>query len=364
MAERELDATLYGATGYTGRLIAHELDAQEATFAIAGRTEEKLVALADELESDPEVVVASVDQPEDLRALAERGEVMISAAGPFEKLGPPVVEAALATGTHFVDITGEQGYLRWAADQHQRAQDAEVAVVNAMGFDVVPSDTAAALAAAPLDEVTRLDIGIAPKAQLSAGTRRTMAATTGDWWFYEDGTYRHAPAGRFLRKFTFPDPIGTSSCIFVPWGDVATAHRSTGASVVRTFFRVPEKKARTMHLTWPITSLISKLPFLPQLMAARAPEPGVGPSAEERAKARFTILAEATSPQGERVQALVTGNDPYGLTGAAAARGALALARGEVEARGVLTPTQAFGTDRLVKMLSDFDLEGRLLDQR
>ena len=355
MDARDLEVVLYGATGYTGRLIAHELDQRGATFAIAGRNPSKLEALSRELDRAPETVVASVDDPGALRAMAGRASCVLSAAGPFKDLGPPVVEAALSSGAEFVDITGEQGFLRWAWGQHQGFTRAGRTMVNAAGFDVVPSDVAAAAACRGLDQVVRLDLGIATSSGLSSGTQRTMAASTGDWWYWDDGRFKGAPAGRFVRKFDYPG-LGESTSVFVPWGDVVTAPRSTGARVVRTFFRVKPEKARRAHLAWPITHLISKVPWVSQWLEDRAPGSGKGPSAEERERAKFTIVAEAHTPGGAIQRAVVEGRDPYGLTASASAQVALALANAEVDQVGVLTPSQLFPAEGWVKRLAAFDL--------
>lgn len=362
MAERELDVVLYGATGYTGRLIARELAGQDAQVGLAGRSRGKLEALAGELEGAQEVIVASVDDQQALEAMAGRAEVVVSAAGPFKRLGPPVLDASLSAGSAFVDITGEQAFLRAAQRREPQAREAGVPVVDAMGFDVVPSDLAAYHAAQGLDKVVRLDLAIESRARLSGGTKRSMAASLGDGWYYEHGRFRRAPPGRFVRDFPDLHDDGTLTGVFIPWGDCVTAPRTTDARVVRTFFLLPADRARKMNLMWPLTDLVSRIPLVDRLAERRAPGSNHGPSEEERGQATFRILAEATGPEGRVQRALVSGRDPYGLTGASAAQGALAIARGEVEAAGVLTPTQAFGPDWAPEALETFDLEVEVLD--
>jgi saccharopine dehydrogenase (NAD+, L-lysine-forming) len=358
MPDRDLDVVLYGATGYTGRLVARDLADQGADFAVAGRSRERLEGLADELDADPAVIVASVDDEDALEAMAERARTVASAAGPFKHLGPPVFDAALGAGAHVVDTTGEQGYLRWAHDQHERAREAGVAVVNATGFDVVPSDLAARTAADAIGDPDQVDLALATNSRLSGGTQRTMAATTGDWWIYQEGAFRSAVPGRHLRSFAFEDTERTG--VFIPWGDVATAPRSTGADTVRTFFVLPESQARKYHWSWPLQWVVAKVPGLEKLLEARAPDDRDGPSEGGRAESWFTILAEAKRGD-ETVRAVVEGTDPYGLTGAATSRTALALADGDVEP-GVHTPTQALGTERIPKLVPDFVEPARVLD--
>lgn len=353
MPDRELDVVLYGATGYTGRLIAQELAEQEAEFAIAGRSPGKLDDLADELDAEPTVIEASIDDAEALESMASRAPVVASAAGPFEDLGPPVIEACLSEGTDFLDITGEQTFLRWAANQDARVERAGQTVVNAMGFDVVPSDMAAVLASEGMDQVEELELFIASNSKRSSGTLRTMARAAGKGWRYEDGEFKRTPPGRFAKTVEFPVDPGEVECLFIPWGDVATAPRSTGARNVRTFFMGSEDTVERMNRFWPVTMAASYVPFLGTLLEKRAPEPGYGPDAERREETWFTIMGVARDRDGNEQTSVVTGGDPYDLTAAAAARGSLAMARGEVDETGVLTPTQAFGAQRLEKMLPD-----------
>lgn len=363
MTQRDLDVVLYGATGYTGRLVAQDLDEQHTEFGIAGRSRERLEDVADDLESEPEIIEASVDDAEALGSMAERATTVASAAGPFTRLGPPVLRAALDAGAHFVDTTGEQGYMRWCYEnQHERAREAGLTVVNACGFDVVPSDLSACLAADALEDPVSVDIALATNSRLSDGTKRTMAATAGDWWEYKDGDFSNAVPGRYLRSFQYPDRDEPSTGVFLPWGDCATAPRSTGADNVRTFFVLPRKVARRYNLLWPVQAVMTKIPGIERFLEARAPDGKGGPSEEDRERSWFKILAEAEGAGGETARALVTGKDPYGITGAATSRMALALAGGEGETPGVLTPTQAFGPQRVQKMLPDFELEGRVLD--
>lgn len=360
MARRDFDVVLYGATGYTGQLIAEALDDEGASFAVAGRDPARLTALSSRLPSKPETIAVGIDDAPGLREMAGRARAVCSAAGPFARLGPPVVRGALAAGTSFVDITGEQAFLRWCQEHDQAVREAGVALINATGFDVVPSDLASVLACEGLPEVASLELCIATNARMSQGTRRSGVENAHRGAWYDDGTFRVGPAGRFVRSFELPEPLGERTAVFIPWGDCVTAPRSTGAKRVRTFFMASPEKARSLHLSWPLMYGAAQVPFVRERLARKVASGG-NQSAEERANARFTILAEATAPDGEIQRAVVEGCDPYGLTGVSAAKASLALARGEVEGIGVMTPSQALDIEAFAKGLGAFEVGWRRL---
>src|SRR5690348_1634802 len=103
---------VYGATGYTGRLVAHELRRRGLTAILAGRNADKLDALVTEVGADWPTRVAAVDDPAALRAAFAGADAVINCAGPFTFFGAPVIEAAIDAGAHYCDTTGEQPYMQ------------------------------------------------------------------------------------------------------------------------------------------------------------------------------------------------------------------------------------------------------------
>src|SRR5262249_3398056 len=150
---------LYGATGYTGRLILAELLASGVRPILCGRDEGRLAALA--APHGLRYRVASLDDPGTLvTALADVGAVLHS-AGPFSTTARPMVDACLHAGVHYLDITGEVLVLEEIAGRHGDAARRGVMLMPAVGFDVVPSDCLAAHLARRLPHARRLAIGIA-----------------------------------------------------------------------------------------------------------------------------------------------------------------------------------------------------------
>src|SRR5919197_6288493 len=103
---------IYGATGYTGRLVAAELRRRGARAVLAGRNQAKLEIVAEDLGGDVETRPARLDDAPALRRLLEPCAAVIACAGPFRLHGEPVLAAAVEAGTHYLDTTGEQRFMR------------------------------------------------------------------------------------------------------------------------------------------------------------------------------------------------------------------------------------------------------------
>jgi short subunit dehydrogenase-like uncharacterized protein len=153
MAERDLSVVVFGASGVTGRSVAAYLAERAgevgATWGVAGRDTAKLERVLGELGvSAPETLVADIGNPASLAAMASRTKVVLDLVGPYTLYGEPVIEACVATGAHYVDLTGEIPFARRMVDAyHERAEAAGVKVVEVCGFEALPPDIAVALAA-------------------------------------------------------------------------------------------------------------------------------------------------------------------------------------------------------------------------
>jgi short subunit dehydrogenase-like uncharacterized protein len=136
---RTYDLVLFGATGFTGRLVADHLarSADRPKWAIAGRNREKLEALGFSVP----VLIADAHDRKALDAIASDTRVVCSTAGPYAKYGSDLVAACADAGTHYCDLTGELQWLRRMIDaHHERARATGARIVNSCGFDSIPSD--------------------------------------------------------------------------------------------------------------------------------------------------------------------------------------------------------------------------------
>ena len=200
---------VYGATGYTGRLVARELQRRDLDFMLCGRDASKLRALAGEL-GDPDVRAAGVNDRDALRHAFGDCAAVINCAGPFTLHGEPVVRAAVETGTHYVDTAGEQPFIKLVSDRFdEAARAAEVAVVPALGFDYAPGDLICRVAAGDHEPALTLDLAYAVSGfGATRGTLRSaLEAIGGDDVVWEDGAWHPAGAGPLRARVVFPEPI-------------------------------------------------------------------------------------------------------------------------------------------------------------
>ena len=141
---RDYDIIVYGATGFTGRLVAEYLGQQGVTrWAMAGRSRTKLEEVRDLIgaPADTPLIVADADDPASLKAMAESTEVVLTTVGPYQLYGEPLIAACVAAGTAYVDLCGEPAWMRHMIDAHHAAAQASGArIVFSCGFDSIPFD--------------------------------------------------------------------------------------------------------------------------------------------------------------------------------------------------------------------------------
>ena len=291
-------------------------------------------------EPGEEVRVAEASDEAALRDAFAGAFVVASLAGPFLELGLAPVRAAVATGAHYLDSSGEQ---EWVRRLHSEL-DPETAVLPAFGFDYVPGDLAARLAAEQV-EGTLDEIVVAYSVRgvgTSRGTRRTIGHVLGQRQVaWEDKRLVRSRFGATTRTIRFP--FGERAV--VEWGgaEPLTVPRHSDVRNVRSYIRAPAFAARAGafgRLAAPVVRLGSRL----------GPD---GPSESSRRKSRFAVVAEARGPGGEG-RAVLVGADPYGLTARLIVCGAQALMTGKVRVAGVLAPAEALDARTLAGRLDQF----------
>ena len=359
---------VYGATGYTGRLVAAELRRRGLTATLCGRSHDRLEGVVHGLDADWPVRAAAIDDAQGLRRALLGASVVINCAGPFTYYGAPVIEAALDVGAHYCDTTGEQPYMhavyRWL-DEPARAHGR--AVVPGVGFDYVPGDLACALAAAGLEPLSSLDVAYAVSG--FGATRGTMHSALemlrGGDLEYVDGSLRSAGRAPTSETVRFPPPLGEQLVARYPAGEVVMAPRHVDTRAVRAWITArsfaphprltPVVPGATAFVLGPL--LRTPLRDLCDAVIDRLPE---GPDEDARRASSFTIVADAHGRDGGSARAVVEGRDVYGITAVIAVEIARRMAADEFTATGALAPAQAVDPEDFLGFLGEHGVSHRV----
>ena len=360
--------TLFGSTGFTGRLIASYIathaEREGVTWAIAGRSEAALRDLRDSLPGvKPEIVIADIRDKESLRAMTASTKVLLNAVGPFALYGPDVVASCVDTGTHYLDITGEPEFLNACYVRHHEAAEAKgITLVNACGFDSIPADFATWLAVKELPEEVPKSVRcyVSTNATFSGGTLTTVIHSVNNKRLgkrHDVVRYpKHPESPKIDRGVQFSKLFGKWA-LPMPVADIHIVRRSAmrmpevygGAFSYAQFFL-----ARS---TWSMVTLVSRVMMLFAMIRFEAGRkrlfetyrPGTGPSDEKRARSTFSVSAVAETVDGRSTRVDISGGDPgYDETSKMVAESAfclLAKHRAGSLKHGVLTPVEAFGEE-------------------
>jgi short subunit dehydrogenase-like uncharacterized protein len=338
-----VDFMIYGAYGYTGRLIAREALARGHRPLLAGRDRSRLEALASELEL-PCVCVSLQDRPALLRALQGVAAVC-HAAGPFVHTSEALVDACLEARVSYFDITGELPVFAAIFRRNAEAEARGVTLLPGVGFDVVPSDCLARFVAERTPGARELELALAVLGRPSAGTAQSSfeGVLRGNF-VRRDGELQRIGFGQGMKEVQFSDRRRT--VLPIPWGDLETAFRSTGIPNITTSLAIPRRVARGLPFAAPLVPGLLKLLARPwprrqllSLLASRV----LGPDERERGEGRAYLWARAATRDGHATEAWLETRDGYAFTAESALLALEAWAR--TRPAGALTPALAFGAD-------------------
>lgn len=331
---------IYGANGYTGRLTAEEAVRRGLKPVLAGRKEDALAALANELAL--EYRVFPLDDPELLRAGLADMRLVLHCAGPFSATSSPMVEACLSEGVHYLDITGEISVFQAAHEKDQEARRADVVLMPGAGFDVVPSDCLAASLVEALPAATSLQLAFEAGGGPSPGTAKTSVEALGSGGrVRRDGQLISVPLGWKTR--TIPFAHAERLGVTIPWGDVYTAFVSTGVPDIEVYISVkPSSVANLRRLKW-IKPFLGWGP-VQSFLKSRIERSVKGPTDERREQSQSQLWGEVSSADGRTVSATMTAPNGYSLTVSASLGVVEYLLENDVEG-GYYTPSLLMGAD-------------------
>lgn len=385
MTNRELDVVVFGATGFTGRLVAEYIARSPAKprWAIAGRNRQKLEALG----LGVPVIVADAQDPVALAALAQRTKVVCTTAGPYAKYGSELVAACAEHGTHYCDLTGEVPWMRRMIDaHHERAKGSGARIVHTCGFDSIPSDLGTwALQqemlkafGMPADCVTGLfgpmrggasggtvasGFNIANEAAKDRGVRQLLANPHGldpdpDAWHPPEHDRHGIGWDSRLRVFTAPFFMAGVNTRVVRRAH-ALAGRPWGEDFTYCELLSLPGSPRGLAMATAVMAGMGAFALtlasarLRELVGKRLPKPGEGPSEAARNRGRWK--AHFVGTVNEHMLVYVAADDHgdpgYASTAKMLGESALCLALDPLTSEGgVLTPSVAMGhflVDRL-----------------
>lgn len=331
---------IYGATGYTGRLIAERLRHSRCDTVAAGRTPHRVQALAAELGIAGRVI--AIDDAEALDRTLEHINVLINAASPFALTAPALIESCLRTKTHYLDITGELPVFRNAFGYDEAARKRGIMIMPGAGLGVVASDCLAMHVAALLPNAKYLRIALLRPDSFSRGTfRSALGLANSRVIIRRNGRLISLPVGRLQRAFDFGD--GEKESVAVSWADVFTAYHSTGIRNIEAYFEADFASRTLYQLSAGIADAVRLAPIQRWLDVAASVWPE-GPSAQRRQSERCIIVAEAEDSWRQRRCVRLETPDGYSFTAETATAIAQRVMGGDF-LPGFQTPARVYGAD-------------------
>ncbi|HEX8433868.1 saccharopine dehydrogenase family protein [Archangium sp.] len=331
---------IYGATGYTGRLLARAAKERGLRPILCGRDEPRLAALASDLAL--EYRVARLERDADLDEALRGIQVVLHAAGPFSSTFAPMVDACLRAGAHYLDLSGEVAAIEGVFQRDAAARQRGVMLMPGVGFDVVPSDCLALHLSRRMRGARRLVLGISGLEVISRGSFRTLAEGAGQSIHVRRGGRLLGVApGSLHREFDFG--AGPRPSLAMSWGDVGSAYYSTGIPDIEVYCEaIPALRMMVEANRWfgGLLATDAGRGWL-ELQARALPD---GPTDAQRAGRQAVIVAEVEDGAGRRARARMRTPEAYGFsctTGLSIVERVLA---GDLEV-GAQTPARVYGPD-------------------
>lgn len=337
---------LYGANGYTGKLIAQLASVYQLVPVLAGRNEQSIQSLAAELKLEYEVV--DLNNHHQLVSCIRKFSVVLHAAGPFKFTAEKMLKACIEAHTHYLDITGEITVFEMAKRFNDMAIQSNIMVMPGVGFDVVPTDCIAKFLHDQMPNATHLKLAFATiGGRLSHGTATTMAEGMGEGGAVrENGKIIKKPLGH--KGFWVNFGLKKLFVMSIPWGDISTAYTTTGIPNIETYTMASPKTFSL--LKWQgLYNWILRTPFVRNRYKNKINLKPAGPDDAARAKAKCMVWGEVNNVNGDQKTARLTGPEGYTLT----ANSSLIITKKVLEGNfkiGYQTPAGCYGANLVLEI--------------
>ena len=333
-------ALLYGATGYTGQLVARRLAQEGVDVVLAGRDRDGVRRVAEPLGlAWASFDLSDADQVE--RALAEV-DVVLHAAGPFERTAAPMLGACIRTGVHYLDLSGEWPVFVDAMACDAAARAASIMVMPGVGLTIVATDCLLALAKQARPDAVMLRLGISRPQVITRGTVISAATLLSpNVVIRRNDQLMTVPAGSLSHAFDFGD--GLREATAMSWADVATGGFTTGVGDIVVYSELGWSQRVSYRASGIAMAITGARPWrsLGGALAAAWPE---GPTEESRRRAGFVMVAEAVDPWRRVSRVRMRTADGYTVSELTATAAVQRVLAGDWSP-GFQTPARVFGSD-------------------
>jgi short subunit dehydrogenase-like uncharacterized protein len=331
---------IYGAYGYTGRLVVERAVQQGMRPILAGRDEERTRTLAERYGLAWRVF--GLSDPQELDSGVRDVAVVMHCAGPFSQTSEPMIAACLRNRVSYLDITGERSVFEWVQQQDARATDAGVVVCAGVGLDVVPTDCLAAMLHRELPDALELELALAGFGSVSRGTLKTILEGIPLGGFVRiDGHLAPVPFAWRKRDFNFPH--GRQSTVTMPLGDSVTAWQTTGIPNIRTWVALPGMAAAGLK----VVEKLRRAPGVRSVLAlaSRVVERTLdGPDERARETGWVDVAGEVRNARGRVISGTLTCPEGYRFTALSCVAAVQRVLDGAC-LQGGISPALAFGAD-------------------
>lgn len=300
---------IYGANGYSGKLIAEQAVKQGFSPIIAGRNKTSIESIAGQLNCESRIFDLTDNS---ITKHLEDVSVVIHCAGPFSITADPMIKACLESKTHYLDITGEISVFELAKSYDTQAKNAGIVLCPGVGFDVIPTDCLASQLKDLMPDATHLALGFDSKSGFSPGTAKTSVEGLAQGGkIRQDGKIIQVPLAAKTRKIDFGD--GEKLAMTIPWGDVSTAHFSTNIPNIEVYIpaspNLVKKLKRMNYMRW-----FLGMGFVQNFMKNRIDKSIKGPNEKQRNQLSTYVWGEVKNAKGETKELRLKISNGYTVT--------------------------------------------------
>ena len=336
------EVLIYGAYGYSGKLITEECLRNNIKPVIAGRNEEALKTLADKHQLKYKVL--STENTAAIDEALSTVNVLINCAGPFKDTAEPLVEACLRTHTHYLDITGEMRVFEFIHLRDEAAKHAGIMLLPGCGFDVVPTDCLAALLKQELPDAKKLMLAFKSGGKPSKGTTKTSLRNVAKQsYIRKGGQLKQVPFGDLTTKLHWKKK--EFHAVAIPWGDVVTAYYSTGIPDIEVYMTMHPQNIRLIRWSKYFKWLL-KQEWFQNIVLKFLFRKEKGHDEQERKEKKNLVWGQVWNVKGETISKKMECPSGYETTHLATVAILKKVLNGHIK-KGYQTPSSAYGPELL-----------------